>query len=172
MYCLYHVTSLSTWHHRQLDQHVIDMAVRNGAPVCAHVSRRKADTLNTNLASSFRPLLAGHITVLVNDFNVYQCLLLIFIAVSVIVDFCRAVFIRFVQLVTLEVWWSIWHLLTCHRLLQCVWGLISTGFVSWQRYCAASSSGWQPNFASLNRGRHLCSAVRPLRWAFEPHSSF
>jgi len=23
----------------------------------------------------------------------------------------------------------------------------------------------QPNFAALNRGRHLCSAGRPLRWA-------
>jgi len=29
---------------------------------------------------------------LVNDFNVYQCLLLSFVAVSVIVDFCSAVF--------------------------------------------------------------------------------
>ena len=36
---------------------------------------------------------------------------------------------------------------------------ISTGFASWQRYCTASSSGRQPNFAALNRGRHLCSAV-------------
>ena len=32
----------------------------SGAPICAHVLRRKADTLNTNLASSFRPLLVGH----------------------------------------------------------------------------------------------------------------
>jgi len=30
---------------------------------------------------------------------------------------------------------------------------ISTGFASWQRYCTASSSGRQPNFAALNRGR-------------------
>ena len=29
----------------------------------------------------------------------------------------------------------------------------------------ASSSGRQPNFAALNRGRHLCSAGRPSRWA-------
>ena len=29
----------------------------------------------------------------------------------------------------------------------------------------ASSSGRQPNFAVLNRGRHLCSAGRPSRWA-------
>jgi len=42
---------------------------------------------------------------------------------------------------------------------------ISTRFVSWQRYCTASSSGRQPNFAALNRGRHLCSAGRPSRWA-------
>jgi len=36
---------------------------------------------------------------------------------------------------------------------------------SWQRYCTASSSGRQPNFAALNRGRHLYSAGRPSRWA-------
>jgi len=29
----------------------------------------------------------------------------------------------------------------------------------------ASSSGRQPNFAALNRGRHLYSAGRPSRWA-------
>ena len=48
-----------------------------------------------------------------------------------------------------------------------VWGTlqISTGFASWQRYCTASSSGRQPNFAALNRGRHLCSAGQPSRWA-------
>ena len=28
-----------------------------------------------------------------------------------------------------------------------------------------SSSGRQPNFAALNRGRHLCLAGRPSRWA-------
>jgi len=42
---------------------------------------------------------------------------------------------------------------------------ISTGFATWQRYCMASSSGPQLNFAALNRGRHLCSAGRPSRWA-------
>ena len=36
---------------------------------------------------------------------------------------------------------------------------------SWQRYCTAPSSGRQPNFAALNRGRHLCSAGRPSGWA-------
>ena len=48
-----------------------------------------------------------------------------------------------------------------------VWGTlqISTGFASWQRYCTAASSGRQPNFAALNRGRHLCSAGRPSGWA-------
>ena len=35
----------------------------------------------------------------------------------------------------------------------------------WQRYCTASSSGRQPNFAALNRERHLCSTGRPSRWA-------
>jgi len=39
------------------------------------------------------------------------------------------------------------------------------GFASWQRYCTASSSERQPNFAALNRGRHLCSAGRPSCWA-------
>ena len=42
---------------------------------------------------------------------------------------------------------------------------ISTGFASRERYCTASSSGRQPNFAALNRGRHLCSAGRPSGWA-------
>jgi len=48
-----------------------------------------------------------------------------------------------------------------------VWGplQISTGFASWQRYCTVSSSGRQPNFAALNRGRHLCLAGRPSGWA-------
>jgi len=41
---------------------------------------------------------------------------------------------------------------------------ISPGFASWQRYCTASSSGRQPNFAALNRERHLYSAGRPSRW--------
>jgi len=39
------------------------------------------------------------------------------------------------------------------------------GFAFWQRYCTASSSGHQPNFVALNRGRRLCSAGRPSRWA-------
>jgi len=56
------------------------------------------------------------------DFNIYQRLLLIFVAVSVIeLIFVQQCFIRFVQLVTLKVWWSIWHLLTCHRLLTFVY---------------------------------------------------
>ena len=54
-----------------------------------------------------------------------------------------------------------------------VWGTlqISTGFTSWQRYCTASSSGYQPNFAALNRGRHLYSAGQPSRWALAHISS-
>jgi len=34
-----------------------------------------------------------------------------------------------------------------------------------ERCCMASSSGRQPKFAALNRGRHLCSAGRPSGWA-------
>jgi len=49
---------------------------------------------------------------------------------------------------------------------------MSTGVASWQRYCTASSSGCQPNFAALNRGRHLYSAGRPSRWALAHISSF
>ena len=46
------------------------------------------------------------------------------------------------------------------EILSLVWAplQISTGFASWQRYCTASGSGRQPNFAALNRGRHLYSA--------------
>ena len=52
-------------------------------------------------------------------------------------------------------------------ILSLVWGIqvISTVFASWQRYCTASSSGRQSHFAALDRGRHLCSAGRPSRWA-------
>jgi len=55
-----------------------------------------------------------------------------------------------------------------------VWGTlrISTGFAYWQRYCTASSSVCQPNFAALNRGRHLYSAWRPSRWALAHISSW
>ena len=35
-----------------------------------------------------------------------------------------------------------------------------------------SSSERQPNSAALNRGRHLCSAGRPSRWALAHISSF
>jgi len=40
------------------------------------------------------------------------------------------------------------------------------------RYCTACSSGRQPNFAALNRGRQLCSAGRPSRWSLAHISSF
>ena len=48
-----------------------------------------------------------------------------------------------------------------------IWGTPANfnRFASWQRYCTASDSGRQLNFAALNRGRHLCSARRPSRWA-------
>ena len=49
---------------------------------------------------------------------------------------------------------------------------ISTGFASWQRYCTASSSGRQPNFAALNRGRHLSSGRAAITLGIGPHSSF
>jgi len=35
-----------------------------------------------------------------------------------------------------------------------------------------SSSGRQPNFPALNRGRHLYSAGRPSRWALAHISSY
>jgi len=35
-----------------------------------------------------------------------------------------------------------------------------------------SSSERQPNFAALNRGRHLCSAGRPSRWVLAHISSY
>ena len=65
----------------------------------------------------------------------------------------------------LLIWW-----ISAHKRLRSVreFGAplqILTGFASWQRYCTASSSGRQPNFAALNRGRHPCSAGRPSRWA-------
>jgi len=55
---------------------------------------------------------------------------------------------------TAEICWRVWGTPT-----------ISTGFASWQCYCTASSSGRQPNFAALNRGRQLRSAGRPSGWA-------
>jgi len=64
------------------------------------VSRRKAGTLNTDLASN---ACRTRLFVLVNDFNVYQHLLLIFVAVSVIeLIFVQQCFILFVKLVTLN----------------------------------------------------------------------
>ena len=55
-----------------------------------------------------------------------------------------------------------------------VWGTpaIFNGSASWQRYCTAYSSGRQPNFAVLSRGRHLCLAGRPSCWALAHISSF
>jgi len=49
---------------------------------------------------------------------------------------------------------------------------ISMGFASWQRYCTHSGIGHQPNFAALNRRRHLYSAGWPSRWALAHISSF
>ena len=53
------------------------------------------------------------------------------------------------------------------EIVSLVWGTPAN--FNWFRVLAAfarhSSSGRQPNFAALNRGRHLCSAGRPSRWA-------
>jgi len=63
------------------------------------------------------------------------------------------------------------------EIVSLLWGTPANlnWFRSWQRYCTACSSGRQPNFAALNRGRHgrhLCSAGRPSRWALAHISSF
>jgi len=66
---------------------------------------------------------------------------------------CPDNMVNFCQL-TAEIDWRVWgtpSYFNGYRVLQC--------------YCTASSSGRQPNFASLNRGRHLCSAGRPSGWA-------
>jgi len=42
--------------------------------------------------------------------------------------------------------------------------LLSSDMSSTRFHNMAFSSGRQPNFAALNRGRHLCSAGRPPRW--------
>ena len=57
-------------------------------------------------------------------------------------------------LLTAEICWRVWGTPTNFN-----------GFCVLQRYCTVSSSGRQPNFAALNRGRHLCSAGRPSGWA-------
>ena len=49
------------------------------------------------------------------------------------------------------------------EIVSLVWSTPATFNVF--RVLAACSSGRQPNFAALNRGRHLCSAGRPSRWA-------
>ena len=64
-------------------------------------------------------------------------------------------------LLAAEIGWRVWVPLQ-----------ISTGFASWQRYCTASSSGRQPNFATLNRGHHLYLAGWPSHWALAHISSF
>jgi len=53
------------------------------------------------------------------------------------------------------------------EILSLVWGTPANFMVSRLGSVSAqhSSSGRQPNFAALNRGRHLHSAGRPSRWA-------
>ena len=51
--------------------------------------------------------------VLANYFNVYQCLMSIYVAVSMVeLIFAQQCFTR---------WWSVWHFLTCHNLLEFVY---------------------------------------------------
>jgi len=54
------------------------------------------------------------------------------------------------------------------EILSLVWGT-PANFDGFLRLCSVtarhSSIGRQPNFAALNRGRHLYSARRPSRWA-------
>jgi len=58
-------------------------------------------------------------------------------------------------LLTAEICWRVWaHPCKFQQVLRL--GSIT----AWH-----SSSGHQPNFAALNRGRHLYSAGRPSRWA-------
>ena len=61
------------------------------------------------------------------------------------------------------------------EIVSLVWGaLLNFNWfrVLWQRYRTACSRGRQPNFAALNRGRHLRSAGRPSRWTLARISSF
>jgi len=64
-------------------------------------------------------------------------------------------------LLAAEICWGVWGTPAHFN------GLISRLGSVTARY---SSSGIQPNFAALNRGRHLYSAGRPSRWAC-PHCS-
>jgi len=60
------------------------------------------------------------------------------------------------------------------EILSLVWGTPANfnGFrVLAAFYYTASSSGRQPSFAALNRGRRLRSAGRPSRWALAHISS-
>ena len=56
--------------------------------------------------------------------------------------------------VTTEIDWRVWGTPSCFN-----------GYRVCSDTARQSSSGRQPNFAALNRGRHLCSAGRPSRWA-------
>ena len=59
------------------------------------------------------------------------------------------------------------------EIVSLVWGTPATQGVSRLGSVTArhSSSGRQPNFAAMNRGRHLYSAGRPSRWALAHVSS-
>ena len=55
---------------------------------------------------------------------------------------------------TAEIDWRVWGTPSCFN-----------GYRVCSDTARQSSSGRQPNFAALNRGRHLYSAEQPLRWA-------
>jgi len=95
---------------------------------------------------------------------------------STITQLCRAVSLQLRHVSTVEKIAKQQYLLLFHmffgpltaKMCWRVWGTPANfnGFASWQRYFTALySSGRQPNFAALNRGRHLYSAGRPSRWA-------
>ena len=63
------------------------------------------------------------------------------------------------------------------EIFSLVWGTLATYFQRVSRLGSVTAphssrpSGRQPNFAALNRGRHLYSAWRPSRWALAHISS-
>jgi len=56
-------------------------------------------------------------------------------------------------LLTAEICWRVWRTPANFNVFRVLTALLR------------GTSGRQPNVAALNRGRHLCSAGRPLRWA-------
>jgi len=67
----------------------------------------------------------------------------------------------------LTIWWTYGRPTSGWDLLASLWHSSKFQWISRLGSVTArhSSSGRQPNFAELNRGRHLYSAGRPSRWA-------